>query len=51
MSVYPNSIFQAVGPNNRSLFRPVASAVLGFSFLGHALRNELDPRTRLKLGL
>ena len=29
----------------------VASAVLGFNFLGDALRDELDPRTRLELGL
>ena len=26
-------------------------AVLGFNFLGDALRDELDPRTRLELGL
>ena len=29
----------------------VAGAVLGFNFLGDALRDELDPRTRLALGL
>jgi peptide/nickel transport system permease protein len=29
----------------------VAGAVLGFYFLGDALRDELDPRTRLELGL
>jgi peptide/nickel transport system permease protein len=29
----------------------VACAVLGFNFLGDALRDELDPRTRLELGL
>jgi peptide/nickel transport system permease protein len=29
----------------------VASAVLGFNFLGDALRDQLDPRTRLELGL
>ncbi len=29
----------------------VAGAVLGFNFLGDALRDELDPRTRLELGL
>jgi peptide/nickel transport system permease protein len=29
----------------------VAAAVLGFNFLGDALRDELDPRTRLELGL
>ncbi len=29
----------------------MAGAVLGFNFLGDALRDELDPRTRLELGL
>lgn len=29
----------------------VAGAVLGFNFLGDALRDELDPRTRLEIGL
>ena len=29
----------------------VAGAVLAFNFLGDALRDELDPRTRLELGL
>lgn len=29
----------------------VAGAVLGFNFLGDALRDELDPRIRLELGL
>ena len=29
----------------------VACAVLGFNFLGDALRDQLDPRTRLELGL
>ena len=29
----------------------VAAAVLGFNFVGDALRDELDPRTRLELGL
>jgi peptide/nickel transport system permease protein len=29
----------------------VAGAVLGFNFLGDALRDRLDPRTRLELGL
>ena len=29
----------------------VAGAVLGFNFLGDALRDHLDPRTRLELGL
>jgi peptide/nickel transport system permease protein len=29
----------------------VAAAVLGFNFLGDALRDQLDPRTRLELGL
>jgi len=29
----------------------VASAVLGFNFLGDALRDQLDPRTRLEMGL
>ena len=29
----------------------VAGAVLGFNFLGDALRDQLDPRTRLELGL
>jgi peptide/nickel transport system permease protein len=29
----------------------VASAVLGFNFIGDALRDQLDPRTRLELGL
>lgn len=29
----------------------VAGAVLGFNFLGDALRDELDPRARLELGL
>ena len=29
----------------------VAGAVLGFNFLGDALRDELDPRTRLELGM
>jgi peptide/nickel transport system permease protein len=29
----------------------VAGAVLGFNFVGDALRDELDPRTRLELGL
>lgn len=29
----------------------VAGAVLGFNFLGDALRDELDPRTRLEMGL
>jgi len=29
----------------------VAGAVLGFNLLGDALRDELDPRTRLELGL
>ena len=26
-------------------------AVLGFNFLGDALRDQLDPRTRLEMGL
>lgn len=29
----------------------IAGAVLGFNFLGDALRDELDPRTRIELGL
>lgn len=29
----------------------IACAVLGFNFLGDALRDELDPRTRLEMGL
>jgi peptide/nickel transport system permease protein len=29
----------------------VAAAVLGFNFLGDALRDRMDPRTRLELGL
>jgi len=29
----------------------VAGAVLGFNFLGDALRDELDPQTRLELGM
>jgi peptide/nickel transport system permease protein len=29
----------------------MAGAVLGFNFLGDALRDQLDPRTRLELGL
>jgi len=29
----------------------VAGAVLGFDFLGDALRDRLDPRTRLEIGL
>jgi peptide/nickel transport system permease protein len=29
----------------------VAGAVLGFNFLGDALRDQLDPRTRLQIGL
>lgn len=29
----------------------IAVAVLGFNFLGDALRDELDPRTRLEMGL
>jgi peptide/nickel transport system permease protein len=29
----------------------IAAAVLGFNFLGDALRDRLDPRTRLQLGL
>ena len=29
----------------------VAGAVLGFNFLGDAVRDQLDPRTRLELGL
>jgi len=29
----------------------VAGAVLGFNFLGDALRDQLDPRTRLEIGL
>ena len=29
----------------------IACAVLGFNFLGDALRDELDPRTRLEIGL
>jgi len=29
----------------------IAGAVLGFNFLGDALRDELDPRTRLEMGL
>lgn len=29
----------------------VAGSVLGFNFLGDALRDELDPRTRLEIGL
>lgn len=29
----------------------IAGAVLGFNFLGDALRDELDPRTRLEVGL
>lgn len=29
----------------------VAGAVLGFNFLGDALRDQLDPRTRLEVGL
>jgi peptide/nickel transport system permease protein len=38
----------------RLVFLPalaVAAAVLGFNFLGDALRDELDPRTRLEIGL
>jgi len=29
----------------------IAGAVLGFNFLGDALRDQLDPRTRLEMGL
>jgi ABC-type dipeptide/oligopeptide/nickel transport system permease subunit len=29
----------------------VAGAELGFNFLGNALRDRLDPRTRLEMGL
>jgi peptide/nickel transport system permease protein len=29
----------------------IAGAVLGFNFLGDALRDQLDPRTRLEIGL
>ena len=29
----------------------VASAILGFNFLGDALRNQRNPRTRLELRL
>jgi ABC-type dipeptide/oligopeptide/nickel transport system permease subunit len=29
----------------------VAGAVLGFNFLGDALRDRLDPRTRLEIGI
>jgi peptide/nickel transport system permease protein len=29
----------------------IAAAVLGFNFLGDALRDQLDPRTRLELGI
>jgi peptide/nickel transport system permease protein len=29
----------------------IAGAVLGFNFLGDALRDRLDPRTRLELGI
>ena len=29
----------------------VAGAVLGFNFIGDALRDQLDPRTRLEMGL
>jgi peptide/nickel transport system permease protein len=29
----------------------IAAAVLGFNFIGDALRDELDPRTRLEMGL
>jgi peptide/nickel transport system permease protein len=29
----------------------IASAVLGFNFLGDALRDQLDPRTRLEMGM
>jgi peptide/nickel transport system permease protein len=29
----------------------IACAVLGFNFIGDALRDELDPRTRLEMGL
>jgi peptide/nickel transport system permease protein len=29
----------------------IAGAVLGFNFMGDALRDQLDPRTRLELGL
>ena len=29
----------------------VAGALLGFNFLGDALRDQLDPRTRLEMGL
>jgi ABC-type dipeptide/oligopeptide/nickel transport system permease subunit len=29
----------------------VAGAVLGFNFLGDAQRDQLDPRTRLEMGL
>jgi hypothetical protein len=29
----------------------VAGAVLGFNFIGDALPDQLDPRTRLELGL
>jgi peptide/nickel transport system permease protein len=29
----------------------IAGAVLGFNFLGDALRDQLDPRTRLELGI
>ncbi len=29
----------------------IAAAVLGFNFLGDALRDQLDPRTRLEMGL
>ena len=29
----------------------VAGAVLGFNFLGDALRDQLDPRMRLEMGM
>jgi ABC-type dipeptide/oligopeptide/nickel transport system permease subunit len=29
----------------------VAGAVLSFNFLGDALRDQLDPRTRLEMGI
>ena len=29
----------------------IAGAVLGFNFLGDSLRDQLDPRTRLEIGL
>ena len=29
----------------------VAGAMLGFNFLGDALRDQFDPRTRMEMGL